>query len=89
MIRGTSHGQKHHYLYYQHLRLLRHGKAVPRHAKNHKYDIVNLDEQPERQAEALGLSGALTVPVTVVTKHDDSREVVVGYNLAKLAPALV
>lgn len=57
-------------------------------AKNHNYDIVNLDEQPERQAEALALSGALTVPVTVVTKHDDSREVVVGYNLAKLAPAL-
>ena len=56
--------------------------------KNHAYEVVNLDEHPERQAEALQLSGALTVPVTVVTKHDDSREVVVGYNLAKLAPAL-
>jgi glutaredoxin len=58
-------------------------------AKKHAYDIVNLDEHPERQAEAQALSGVLTVPVTVVTKHDDSREVVVGYNLAKLAPALV
>ena len=58
-------------------------------AKNHQYEVVNLDDNPERQAEALALSGALTVPVTVVTKHDDSREVVVGYNLAKLAPALV
>lgn len=57
--------------------------------KDHKYDVVNLDEYPERQAEALALSGAMTVPVTVVTRHDDSREVVVGYNLAKLAPALV
>lgn len=57
-------------------------------AKNHSYDVVNLDEQPERQAEALALSGALTVPVTVVTKHDDSREVIVGYNLSKLAPAV-
>lgn len=57
-------------------------------AKNHNYEVVNLDEQPERQAEALALSGALTVPVTVVTKHDDSREVIVGYNLAKLAPAV-
>jgi glutaredoxin 3 len=56
--------------------------------KDHKYDIVNLDEQPERQAEALALSGALTVPVTVVTKQDDSREVIVGYNLSKLAPAV-
>jgi glutaredoxin len=58
-------------------------------AKDHQYEVVNLDEQPERQAEALALSGALTVPVTVVTKQDDSKEVVVGYNLAKLAPALV
>lgn len=57
-------------------------------AKGHAYNVVNLDENPERQAEALQLSGALTVPVTVVTKEDDSREVVVGYNLAKLAPAI-
>jgi glutaredoxin len=57
-------------------------------AKGHKYDIVNLDDNPERQAEALELSGALTVPITVVTKQDDSKEVVAGYNLAKLAPAL-
>ena len=58
-------------------------------AKGHSYDIVNLDQNPERQAEALALSGALTVPVTVVTKGDNSKEVVVGFNLAKLAPALV
>jgi len=52
------------------------------------YDEVNLDDEPQRQQEALAISGALTVPVTVVTKHDDSQEVVVGFNLAKLAPAI-
>jgi glutaredoxin 3 len=57
-------------------------------AKGHNYQVVNLDEHPERQAEALQLSGALTVPITVVTKQDDSKEVVVGFNLAKLAPAV-
>ena len=57
-------------------------------AKGMSYEEVNLDTNPERQAEALELSGALTVPVTVVTKADDSREVVVGFNLAKLAPAV-
>jgi glutaredoxin 3 len=57
-------------------------------AKGHGYEVVNLDEHPARQAEALQLSGALTVPVTVVTKQDDSQEVIVGYNLAKLAPAV-
>ncbi|HJQ08578.1 MAG TPA: glutaredoxin family protein [Candidatus Saccharimonadales bacterium] len=57
-------------------------------AKGFGYEEVNLDQNPERQAEALSLSGALTVPVTVVTKQDDSQEVIVGYNLAKLAPAV-
>jgi glutaredoxin len=57
--------------------------------KGLKYDVVNLDEHPERNQEAYELSnGALTVPITVVTKQDDSKEVVVGYNLGKLAPAL-
>lgn len=57
-------------------------------AKGMNYEEVNLDEHPQRQAEALELSGALTVPVTVVTKADESKEVIVGYNLAKLAPAV-
>lgn len=57
-------------------------------AKGHTYQEVNLDNEPHRQAEAMKLSGAMTVPVTVITKDDDSQEVIVGYNLAKLAPAV-
>lgn len=57
-------------------------------AKGHTYQEVNLDTNPERQAEAMQLSGAMTVPVTVVTRSDDSQEVIVGFNLAKLAPAV-
>lgn len=57
-------------------------------SKGMNYEEVNLDEHPDRQKEAFELSGTLTVPVTVVTKQDDSREVVVGYNLQKLAPAV-
>ena len=57
-------------------------------AKGINYEEVNLDQHPERQAEALQISGALTVPVTVVTKLDETREVIVGYNLSKLAPAI-
>jgi glutaredoxin 3 len=56
--------------------------------KGMSYDVVNLDEYPERQAEAMEVSGALTVPITVVTKQDDSKEVVIGYNLSRLAPAV-
>ena len=57
-------------------------------AKGHAYEEVNLDNEPHRQAEAMEASGAMTVPVTVVTKEDNSREVVIGFNLQKLAPAL-
>ncbi len=52
------------------------------------YEEVNIDQEPHRQQEALAVSGALTVPVTVITKEDDSQEVVIGFNLSRLAPAV-
>ncbi len=57
-------------------------------AKGMTYEEVNLDEHPNRQTEAVTISGAMTVPVTVVTKTDNTQEVIVGYNLARLAPAV-
>lgn len=57
-------------------------------SKGIEYEEVNLDTSPERQQEAFELSGALSTPITLVTKADDSQEVIVGYNLAKLAPAV-
>lgn len=57
--------------------------------KGQKYQVVNLDDHPERNQEAVDVSGgALTVPITVVTKQDDTKSVVVGYNLSQLAPAI-
>jgi glutaredoxin 3 len=56
--------------------------------KNVGYEEVNIDEHPERQKEAYEMTGQLSVPITIVTKQDDSQEVIVGYNLAKLAPAV-
>jgi glutaredoxin 3 len=57
-------------------------------AKGYSYDEVNLDTNPERQKDAFEASGQLSVPITIVTKEDDTKEVIVGYNLAKLAPAV-
>lgn len=57
-------------------------------AKDYKYEEVNIDKTPERAKEALAASGQLTVPITVVTKQDDSKEVIIGYNLSRLAPAV-
>ena len=57
-------------------------------AKGYNYEEVNLDSNPDRQKEAFEMSGQLSVPITIVTRQDDSKEVVVGYNLARLAPAI-
>lgn len=51
--------------------------------KGHEYTEVNLDEQPERRDEAYNISGALTVPVTIIGKS-----VITGWNLPKLVSAL-
>jgi glutaredoxin 3 len=57
-------------------------------SKSVEYEVVNLDEHPERQAEAQRISGALTVPVTAITHQDDTQEVVIGWNPARLAGAI-
>jgi glutaredoxin 3 len=56
--------------------------------KGLNYHVVNLDEQPEKQAEIYAKSGALTVPVTLIEKEDRSEEVVIGFNLPRLASAI-
>lgn len=57
-------------------------------SKGLPYDEVNLEEHPELQAQVFEKSGALTVPVTIITKQDDSEDVVIGYNISRLAPAI-
>ncbi len=58
-------------------------------SKGFAYETINLDEHPEHQAEAIELSGALATPITVITDEETGeKEVVVGYNVGKLAPAL-
>ncbi len=53
--------------------------------KGVKYDVVDLDAQPEKQKEIYAKSGALTVPITLVEKEDKTEEVVIGFNLPRLA----
>jgi glutaredoxin 3 len=57
--------------------------------KSQPYQVIDLDAQPERHQEAIELSSARTLPVTLVKDGGDRIvEVVVGFNLQKLAPAL-
>ena len=57
--------------------------------KGLEWEEVNVEENPDRAQEAFEVSDQLAVPVTVVTKDNDEQEVIIGYNLAKLAPAVV
>lgn len=52
------------------------------------YSEINLDENPDRRQEVLQISGQMAVPVIVVTKEDDTKDVTVGYNVPKLSSAL-
>ena len=56
--------------------------------KGLKYDVINLDEQPEQQKVVYEKSGALTVPVTLIEKEDSTEEVVIGFNLPRLSSAI-
>lgn len=56
--------------------------------KGQQYQEVNLDKNPDRRQEAIELSGAMTVPITVVESSDGMKNVTVGYNPSQLASAL-
>jgi glutaredoxin len=57
--------------------------------KGLSFKEVNLEDQPERQAEMMQLSGQMAVPVTVVADKDiDYTNVTIGWNPAKLAAAI-
>ena len=54
-------------------------------SKGVSYNVVNLDEQPEMQKQVYEKSGALTVPITLIENDDNTEDVVIGYNLSRLA----
>ncbi len=56
--------------------------------KGQTYDEINLDDHPDKRQEAMALSGAMTVPITVITKADGMQDVTVGYNPSQLASAI-
>ena len=57
-------------------------------SKGQTYDVVNLDEHPEKRQEVIDLSGAQTVPVTVISNENDMQNITIGWNPGKLAAAI-
>ncbi len=55
------------------------------------YTVVNMDDHPEERQKVIEMSGAMTVPVTVVADVEDQaapKNITVGWNPAKLASAV-
>ncbi len=56
--------------------------------KNLQWEEIRVDQSPERQQEAIKLSGSSTVPVTIIEKLDGLKDVIVGFKPAQLAEAV-
>lgn len=58
-------------------------------SKGEKYNVINLDEQPDQRDKVEAISGVKTVPVTVIEAENSERSVTIGWNPSKLSAALV
>lgn len=56
--------------------------------KNVKYQVIDIETNKIANDEVMELTGRTIVPTTVVEKTDGTKEIVVGFNLSKLAPAI-
>ena len=52
------------------------------------FESVNVEEEPDRQAELMAKSGGFFVPVTLISHADGREEVVQGTQYAKIKAAL-
>ena len=57
-------------------------------SKQQAYDVVNLDEHPEERQKVIEMSGAMTVPVTVISNENSEPHITVGWSPGKLAAAI-
>lgn len=58
-------------------------------SKGLEFTVVNLDEEPAAvRQKVIEMSGAMTVPVTVVEDEDGAIDLTVGWNPAKLGAAV-
>jgi glutaredoxin 3 len=56
--------------------------------KGKEYQVVNLDDNPEKRQELFEKTGAMTVPITLIEKEDGMEDVIIGFNRARLAEVL-
>lgn len=56
--------------------------------KGVEYAVINMDETPEVRQKLIEMSGAMTVPITVVEDAEGNKDLTVGWNPAKISAAV-
>lgn len=57
-------------------------------AKGAKYQTINMEESQEAMQAVMAMTGRTIAPTTVIEKADGTKEVISGFNLGKIAPAI-
>ena len=57
-------------------------------AKGAAYKTINMEERPDAMQEILSMTGRAIAPTTIIEKADGSKDVIVGFNLGRIAPAI-
>ena len=56
--------------------------------KGVSYTTINMEEDANAMQEVMSMTGRSIAPTTVIEKADGSKNVVVGMNLGRIAPAI-
>lgn len=57
-------------------------------AKGATYTTINMEEDATAMQDVMAMTGRSIAPTTVIEKADGMKEVVVGFNLGKIGPAI-
>lgn len=56
--------------------------------KGYDFEEINVENDPVKRKEAIDISGAMTVPIVVITDDEGHKNITVGYNIGRLSSAL-
>lgn len=56
--------------------------------KGASYKAINMEESSAAMNEVLAMTGKTIAPTTIIEKADGTKEIVVGLNFSRIAPAI-
>lgn len=57
-------------------------------SKGAVYKTINMEEDAEAMQAVMSMTGRTIAPTTIIEKDDGTKEIVVGFNLGQIAPAI-